>query len=471
MSFEIDTPKLAQGKLSTVDCVAQSLAVGPVFSGAVLGLLLYLVWAPGAGPFVILLTTVGVLGIGWTLSEFAKRYSGTGTVYEFIAHSLGKRTAAFCAGIYHIAAISLAGPGIALIGGLWARAFFKSHMDISIDWWVWALVIAVLMYLANTLGVQISVRAQLVLVVLSIIPFLVLFIKVLIDGGPEGNNLKAFNPSNIAQGGSVFKGLLFAILMFIGFELAAALGEETKDPRRSIPIAVVATVLIVGAFYLITQYTLSVGATPDAFDFAPMADLYLNRFFAVWIDLAILLDILAVGIGFELAASRGLFTLARDGLLPKPLAKVNRRQLPANATLVVLAVTVVSVFVGLWRYGTDLIDAATGDVFFNWQIFNAFLIASRIGGFLISFVYLLLCIAALKNFALKKPIDLIAALIGLATVGLAIYSQFWKETAPVGSELWGRHLSLILIVVAVVWVLVSKKEAIDNVAQHTMHHT
>ena len=42
MSFEVDAPKLAQGKLSTVDCVAQSLAVGPVFSGAVLGLLLYL---------------------------------------------------------------------------------------------------------------------------------------------------------------------------------------------------------------------------------------------------------------------------------------------------------------------------------------------------------------------------------------------------------------------------------------------
>jgi amino acid transporter len=462
---------LAQGKLSTVDCVAQSLAVGPVFSGAVLGLLLYLVWAPGAGPFVILLTTVGVLGIGWTLSEFAKRYSGTGTVYEFIAHSLGKRAAAFCAGIYHIAAISLAGPGIALIGGLWARAFFKSHMDISIDWWVWALIIAVLMYLANTLGVQVSVRAQLVLVVLSIIPFLVLFIKVVIDGGPNGNSLKSFNPGNIAEGGSVFKGLLFAILMFIGFELAAALGEETKDPRRSIPIAVVATVLIVGAFYLITQYTLAVGATPDAFDFAPMADLYLNRFFAVWIDLAILLDILAVGIGFELAASRGLFTLARDGLLPAPLAKVNRRQLPANATLVVLGVTVIAVFVGLWRYGTDLIDAAQGDVFYNWQIFNAFLIASRIGGFLISVVYLLLCVAALKNFALKKPVDLIAALIGLATVGLAIYSQFWKETEPLGSEKWGRHLSLVLMAIAVIWVLVSKKEAIDNVAQHTMHHT
>ena len=44
-------------------------------------------------------------------------------------------------------------------------------------------------------------------------------------------------------------------------------------------------------------------------DFSALADIYLNRFFAVWIDLAILLDILAVGIGFQVAAARGLFTL------------------------------------------------------------------------------------------------------------------------------------------------------------------
>ena len=135
------------------------------------------------------------------------------------------------------AAISLAGPGIALIGGLWARAFFKSHMDISMDWWVWALIIAVLMYWRTHWVCRSRCRAQLVLVVLSIIPFLVLFIKVLIDGGPEGNSLKSFNPGNIAEGGSVFKGLLFAILMFIGFELAAALGRGDQgstpvDPHR-----------------------------------------------------------------------------------------------------------------------------------------------------------------------------------------------------------------------------------------------
>ncbi len=467
----VEAPKLAGGQLSTVDCVAQSLAVGPVFSGGVLGGLLAFVLAPGAGPFVILLTTIGVLGIGWTLSEFAKRYSGSGTVYEFIAHSLGKRAAAFCAGIYHLAAMALAGPGIAIIGGLWAKTFFNDHMGLDMAWWIWALIIALLMYGANVMGVQISVKAQLVLIVLSIVPFLVLAVKVIADGGTAGNSLKSFNPGNVAAGGSVFKGLLFAILMFIGFELAAALGEESKDPQRSIPRAVVATILIVGAFYLITQYTLAIGATDKASDFAPMADLYLNRFFAVWIDLAILLDILAVGIGFQLAAARGLFTLARDGLLPAPLAKLNAKSLPATSSLLILAVTVITTFIALAKYGTGLVDPTGPAFFLNTKVFNAFLIASRLGGFLISLVYVLLCVAALKNFALKKPIDLIAAVVGLATVVLAIYSQFWKETAPVGSELWGRHLSLILIAIALVWALASKKEAIDKVGQHTVHHT
>lgn len=467
----VEAPKLAENQLTTVDCVAQSLAVGPVFSGGVLGGLLAFVLAPGAGPFVILITTIGVLGIGWTLSEFAKRYSGSGTVYEFIAHSLGKRAAAFSAGVYHLAATTLAGPGIAIIGGLWAHTFFNEHMGLDIAWWVWAMIVALIMFAANISGVQLSVRAQLVLIVLSIIPFLVLFVKVLADGGPSGNSWKPFDPNNIAEGGSVFKGLLFAILMFIGFELAAALGEESRNPQRSIPIAVVATILIVGTFYVITQYTLAIGATETASDFVPMADVYLNRFFAVWIDLAILLDILAVGIGFQLAASRGWFTLARDGLLPAPLAKLNRRLLPAMSSLVILAITIITTLIALWRYGTDLVDPTGPDFFLNAHVFNAFLIASRIGGFLISIVYVLLCVAALKNFALRKPIDLIAAVVGLATVILAIYSQFWKDTAPVASELWGRHIALILLGVALIWTIVSRKEAVEKVGQHTVHHT
>jgi amino acid transporter len=468
--MSVDAPKLARGQLSTVDCVAQSLAVGPVFSGGVLGGFIALFLAPGAGPFVILATTIGVLGIGWTLSEFAKRYSGSGTVYEFVAHSLGKRAAVFSAGVYHLAAITLAGPGIAIIGGLWARAFFDNHMGVDVAWWIWALIVAALIYAANVLGVKISVTAQLVLIVLSIIPFLVLAVKVIADGGPRGNSLDSFNPGNVIEGGSVFKGLLFAILMFIGFELAAALGEETKEPKHSIPRAVIATILIVGAFFLITQYSLAIGDPAAGGDFSALADIYLNRFFAVWIDLAILLDILAVGIGFQVAAARGLFTLSRDGLLPKQLSKLNAKTLPANASLLILIITVVTTLVALARYGTGLLDPEGPVYALNFEAFNGFLIASRIGGFLICIVYVLLCVGALRKFAMNRAVDLVAAIIGLATVLLAIYSQFWKDTAPIGSELWGRHLSLILVAIALIWAFARKREAIDIVGQHTTHH-
>ena len=114
-----------------------------------------------AGPFVIVLTTIGILGIGWTLSEFAKRFSGTGTVYEFIARSLGKRAAVFTAGVYHSRPPPSPAPASPIIGGLLARDFFGSHMGISIwAWWVWALIVAVIILVVNVVGVQISVKAH-----------------------------------------------------------------------------------------------------------------------------------------------------------------------------------------------------------------------------------------------------------------------------------------------------------------------
>ena len=48
--------------------------------------------------------------------------------------------------------------------------------------------------------------------------------------------------------------MVFAILAFFGFEAAAPLGEEARDPRRTTPRAVVGSTLIVGLFYVLTSY-------------------------------------------------------------------------------------------------------------------------------------------------------------------------------------------------------------------------
>ena len=123
--------RLASGQLTTIDCVAQSLAgVGPIFSAAALGSVVA-VLSGGVGSFVIVLVTVGFLGLGWTISEFAKRYSGAGTLYEYVAHSLGKRPAVLTSGL-HILAIGGGVTGLAIYFGISARAFFDAHLGISL---------------------------------------------------------------------------------------------------------------------------------------------------------------------------------------------------------------------------------------------------------------------------------------------------------------------------------------------------
>ena len=158
----------------------------------------------------------------------------------------------FATGAYHLAAISLY-TGIPVIGGIFLKFFCAAHLGFDPPWWLMALAVLAFTIGVNLIGVQVSVRTQLAIIIVSIVPFLVLVIAVIADGGPGGNTVSVFDPTNVAEGGSVFKGLLFGILMFVGFELAAALGEETEHPRRSIPIAIVATILIIGVFYALTQ--------------------------------------------------------------------------------------------------------------------------------------------------------------------------------------------------------------------------
>jgi amino acid transporter len=219
---------------------------------------------------------------------------------------------------------------------------------------------------------------------------------------------------------------------------------------------VLSTVLIVGVFYVITQYTLAVGSTAELFDFAPMAEEYLGRWALIWIELAVLLDVIAVGIGFQLAAARGVFSLARDGVLPKALATTNAKQLPVAGSLTVFVITVVLTVVALIKYGDD--------------VFTAFLGTTVVGGMLICFVYLLVCLGAARNFALKNPIDIAAVVVGLATCVLGISAQFIEGTKPAPEYEWGRTFGIVLVVIIAIWAAVSKKDAVERVAQHAIEH-
>src|SRR5438874_1444649 len=141
-------------------------------------------------------------------------------------------------------------------------------------------------------------------------------------------NLAPFNPNHAAgHWNGVFRGMVFGILAFIGFEAAAPLGEEARNPRRTVPFAVVGSAVAIGLFYILCSYAWVFGAGFDNFvNQATGADPWRNLGKLFWsggwvvVFLAIFNSIAGNSNAAVNAATRVFYGFARIGLAPRPLS-------------------------------------------------------------------------------------------------------------------------------------------------------
>src|SRR5207302_11188541 len=131
----------------------------------------------------------------------------------------------------------------------------------------WALLGAVIIFLLGYSGIQVSARTGTVLGAFEIAVFALLAVWMIAKAG-SANTLSVFGTSHANN--PDFKGFsgvvaasVYTILAFIGFEAAAPLAEETKDPRRTIGRAVVLSCVLIGLFYVVTTYAAVVFVGPD----------------------------------------------------------------------------------------------------------------------------------------------------------------------------------------------------------------
>ena len=254
--------ELARGKLGTTDLVAQSLAVGSITSAALLG---GIVAAKGgsAGPLYLLVVLAGVLGLGAIVVMFARRYTHAGVVYEYVGRAIGPGAGIATAGFYYAAYMILGGPTMLIGAGVLGRDLISAHLHYNVPFWLIGLLVLAFVVVLNVRGVDLSVRAQLVIFGLSVLPYLIIAVAVIVHGGVHGNTAQVFDPS-ASTAGDFLPTFMFCALLFVGVESAASLGEEAKDARRSVPRAIIATILIVGGFCLLMQYAGTIGfGLPD----------------------------------------------------------------------------------------------------------------------------------------------------------------------------------------------------------------
>lgn len=347
-------------ELGVVEVAALSLAImAPTAAMALNGSLAASI-AGTAVPLAFIFALVTIALVAYAFVEFARHYSTAGSVYTFNGVALGARTGFLSGWALLLTYVAFTAASAAETG-----AFFESLaglLGVHVSWFVPALITAVLVWLLGTRDISLSTRATLVIEALSIIVIVILAVIILAKGGDHGLTLKPFT---LGTGGVGAVGLasVFAFLSFAGFEGAATLGEETANPKRAIPLAIIAAVVAAGIFYVIITYVQSIGFGMSdegvhrfATSSAPLGDLA-NRFAGAPMAVAIMagatVSAFACTVAGATAASRMLLTFGRDGLLPSALSRVSaKHKSPVNAISVVVVITIIALM-GFGLAGTD----------------------------------------------------------------------------------------------------------------------
>jgi amino acid transporter len=439
--------RLGRRRLKLVDVVAQSVGlIGPVFSAAFLIPLIagFNFSGEGAGvatPFAVILAAIGVLALGWIVAQYAKRVHAAGSLYDYVTMGLGSRVGAWAGWVYYGGTLLLSSAIAVLVGWFLRDNVLPAFsIDPLMPSWAWSLIYVGLVFLILAAGVQISTRVQLLLALVSVAVVLAFFINVIINA--PVNSLKAFNPAEAPNYTGILFGVLYGVLIFVGFETAANLAEEAEEPKRAIPKAVMLSVAIVAVFYVIAAYAQVAGfgfdvavltspevaaaplfalGSPDAVGgMGGATDTMLKILLVV-----VILDVMAVGLGAATASTRGLFALARDRKIPGAFARTTSGGNPITAAVVVAVVSAAWV---LATFGIEDLLALEGAphelAVFQW--------ISTLGAFMIMVVYGVMALGAFSGLSdhPNKVGLVISCLLGIGVAAGAIFGAIYKVAPP-----------------------------------------
>ena len=484
MSSEPAYERLGAKVLSLPDVIAQSVGfMGPIFSSAfVIPLVVGVISASGKGggvaaPLSVIIAGIGVFALGWIVTNYAREIHSAGSLYDYVTRGLGQRVGTAAGWLYYGGVVVLLTGLLLLIGG-YLQSTIQSEFKVSpLPSWAWTLIIIALIAFVLYRGVRLSTRSQLVLALISIIVVTIFFITVIAKLG-SANSVKPFEPSSAADGWSgIFFGVLYGVLLFVGFETAANLAEETPNPRREIPIAVMATAGIATVIYVIATYVevagfhyslKTISAAAGAPLFALGAPAGAGGYGGTWIDrlleLVVFFDMLAVAIGCAVSASRGLFAMARDRRIPAAMAITSKKHgSPVGAGAFIIGAAIVTLLVN--QFWTSLF-ALPGTPHY----FALFAWGSTFGGFALVAVYLLMSVGSLRSFAGsdRRVSTMIAAIVGVLITGGAIFGSFYKVTSPTIEAPW-YALALLAVGFLSTYVLRARDSASTQLADLTAH--
>jgi amino acid transporter len=356
-SAHVEGQTLQRAAVGLVSVLFQSITHMAPAAAVAFSIIVGVPYAGGAMPLAVVLALVACIFVAVSVGQLARHLPSAGGLYTYNARGLGA-TAGFLVAWGFMLAEPLVAPLLFLIFGNVVSANLNAHFGTPT--WLWiplVLIAATVVWFLTYRGIRLSTGTGVALGLFEIGVF-VLVAVVLIAAAGGRNTASVFTPQDGL--GRVFPGMIYAILAFIGFEASAPLGEEARDPRRTIPAAVMLSCLLIGAFYVLTTYAATVYFGPSRMADPEHGFLTLNggdpwtgMAFQVWAPLGVLV-ILAVANSAIANANAGAnaatrvgYALARIGLLPSALATIDPVHRTPTVAVTVQAVAGAVLAVGL----------------------------------------------------------------------------------------------------------------------------
>jgi amino acid transporter len=361
--------QLKSGSVGFGGAVVQAAANAAPALGLTAGLVFLAPLAAVASPFAMLVGALIALCLALVIAEFARKLPTAGAFYTYIVTAIGGR-AGFVAGVLLFAAYLAVLPFQAAFFANFSSSYFAT-LGIHTGWVVWVVAMFVLSTGLAVAGISRSLKVGLIALAFEILVFSVLSIAILVQSGRHGLSPTPFDPSRAPGGvhGSILA-IVYGIFAFAGFESATTLGEEASKPKKTIPRAVIGTVVVLGIYYVVATYAGVVGfgtsaagvkaLTGSATPYNDLARQYVGSAMSTLVTLAVVSSLVGVNIVSVNAGARMFFAMGRDRLLPSFFGRASGRQTPGIAALCIGVGALVMTLISSAIWGTSHTAAWAG---------------------------------------------------------------------------------------------------------------
>jgi len=339
---------LARDAVGPTRVIAFGTSIVAPAGSVVTGLVLVVAFAGFASPLVVLITFAASLCCAVSIAEFARRVPSAGWAYTYNSRGLGP-AGGFLTGWMMVFGYALYVPAAIGLTSAYASLLLASTLHVTVAAWLLFLVVVAVMVLVAYLGISTSASVDLVVVAGEMAVIAALAITILVKVGPAHYSAAAFSPASSPNRRltDITDAMIYGITAFAGFEAAAALGEEARNTRRSVPASTIGIVVVTGVFYLLVvcaeMFAVGRRGISGFVQQASQLGYLTSRYWSPSVLWTIDLVIVLAGLGFVTAAVnagiRVLFAMGRDRVLPGALGRLSRRRTPivAIGCLTVLA--------------------------------------------------------------------------------------------------------------------------------------